>query len=157
MGCHVKDLYSYLLQGREHDSKRFWDIFVVMNVINGGLFGLAASNLTCEGLKVLAAFLGICLCVLWAGVEIRMGEWVKWWETSLRDFEPHYFKELQNGHKERDEFLAKLAVFRNREGKVVKGFSTRAVGLLVPVVFLVVWSVLLFYSAFPIALRMLCA
>ncbi|MFH2120802.1 MAG: hypothetical protein ABIJ25_10465 [Pseudomonadota bacterium] len=152
----MKDLYSFLLQGREHDSKRFWDIFVVMNVINGALFGLAFSNLTVDILKILAAVLGIGLCVLWAGIERRMDAWVKWWESILNDCEPHYLKELQNGLSERDEFLQKLEVFHNREGKIVKGFSTRVVGILVPVVFLVGWLFLLVYSQFLIIRQFLC-
>lgn len=147
----MKDLYSFLLGAREQDSQRHWVIFGVMNVINGGLFGFAASTITQEPLKIVASLLGIGLCILWILAVRRMAEWVTWWEQKLEQLEPHYFSAVECKAPEATEFLKTFHIFRNRKGSVTTGCSTRALGIWVPTIFIVAWSSLLLLSVIPLA------
>lgn len=143
----MKDLYSSLLSGREQDSQRFWVIFGVMNVINGSLFGFVVSNLTPEPLKIVAAIIGIGLCVLWILGMLRMGSWVRWWEKKLEEFEAHYFSEVETTSPKSGEFLKEFYVFRNRAGAVKSGCSTRSLGVWIASIFIVGWVSLLLYAS----------
>ena len=147
----MKDLYSFLLGAREQDSQRHWVIFGVMNVINGGLFGFAASAITQEPLKIVASLLGIGLCVLWILAVRRMAEWVTWWESKLEQLEAHYFSAIECKSPDETEFLKKFHVFRDRKDSVTTGCSTRALGIWIPTIFIVAWSSLLLLSIIPLA------
>lgn len=147
----MKDLYSFLLGAREQDSQRHWVIFGVMNVINGGLFGFAASTITPDPLKIIASLLGIGLCILWILAALRMGEWVRWWEGKLERLESHYFSTIEYKPSEGAEFLKDFQVFRDRKGAVTAGCSTRALGVWIPSIFIVAWSSLLLFTLIPLA------
>lgn len=145
----MKDLYSFLLSAREQDSQRHWVIFGVMNVINGGLFGFAASTITPEPLKIISSLLGICLCILWIFAVLRMAEWVRWWEQKLERLETHYFSAIECKSPQATEFIKEFQVFRDRKGAVTTGCSTRALGVWIPTFFIVAWSLLLLFTIVP--------
>ena len=146
----MKDLYSFLLGAREQDSQRYWAIFGVMNVINGGLFGFAASTITPDPLKIVASLLGIGLCILWIFAVLRMSAWVRWWEERLEQLESHYFLTIEAKPQEDTEFIEGFRVFRNRKGAVTAGCSTRAVGMWIPSIFIVAWISLLLFTMIPL-------
>jgi len=147
----MKDLYSFLLSGREQDSQRYWVIFGVMNVINGGLFGFAASNITPAPLKIVSSLLGIGLCILWILGVLRMSGWVKWWEGKLELLESQYLSTIESRAPEGAEFVKQFQVFRNRRGAVTAGCSTRSLGVWIPSLFIVAWALLLLFTAIPLA------
>lgn len=124
-----------------------------MNVINGGLFGFAASNITPASLKIVSALLGIGLCILWILAVLRMSAWVKWWEAKLELIESQYLSTTEPKSPEGTELVKQLQVFRNRRGAVTAGCSTQALGVWVPSIFIVAWASLLLFTAIPLVCK----
>lgn len=150
----VKDLYLLLLSGREQDSQRYWVIFSVMNVINGGLFGFAVSTITPEPLKIIASLVGIGLCVLWILGVLRMAAWVRWWEQKLESFESPYFSEIGSNSPETTKFLKDFEVFRKRKNVVTTGCSTRSLGVWIASIFMAGWILLLLFTTIPLVYKL---
>jgi len=150
----VKDLYLLLLSGREQDSQRYWVIFSVMNVINGGLFGFTVSTITPEPLKIIASLVGIGLCVLWILGVLRMAAWVRWWEQKLESFESHYFSEIGSNSPEATKFLNDFEVFRKRKNVVTTGCSTRSLGVWIASIFMAGWILLLLFTTIPLVYKL---
>lgn len=146
----MKDLYLLLLSGREQDSQRYWVIFSVMNVINGGLFGFAGSTITPEPVKIIASLVGIGLCILWILGVRRMDAWVKWWENKLERLELHYFSEIGSNSNEVTQFLKDFEVFRKRKNVITKGCSTKTLGVWIASIFMAGWILLLLFTTIPL-------
>lgn len=142
----MKDLYSFLLRGREQDSQRYWVIFGVMNVINGGLFGFATSNTKDAPLNFFTPLLGIGLCICWFLGVRRMSGWVKWWEKKLELIEPQYFSEIETKLPDNKKFIEQFKIFQNRKNAVTDGCSTQILGCAIPIIFFIAWALLLLYT-----------
>jgi hypothetical protein len=121
----IENFYKMLLDERDRDAQRFWIIFSLLSIVNGGLLGfILNSKNPSSGFKLVASLLGIALCVIWGLVQRRMGFWIRWWEKKLEEVEPLYFKELheksgyrKNG-KEEAKFPNDFKLFCNRHDSV---------------------------------------
>lgn len=143
----MQELYKMLLSDRAHESKLFWIIFGVMNVVNGGLFVFVTENKD-HPLIWVASSLGIALCIVWGFAQRRIRGWVRWWEIKLEQVEPLYFEELNHILKRRGltTLPAGFTLFRNRLCAVREGISTRLVGVLIPIIFALAWVIVLLWS-----------
>ena len=143
----MQELYKMLLSDRDHESKLFWVIFGVMNIVNGGLFVFVKEKPN-HPLIWVASLLGIGLCVIWLLAQRRIRGWVRWWEIQLETIEPFYFEELNQRRSQVG--LAPLptnfTLFRNRRCAVQEGISTRKVGVFLPLLFASAWVIVLIWS-----------
>ena len=141
----MEELYKILLAEREHDSRRFWVIFGVMALLNGGLFAFvtAPSGVTAP-LRPVAALLGLVLCTIWLLAERRMIGWLNDWEKRLIDIEPLYLAEKRRAHgTNQPPWPAGFQIFqeRKRRNPVRFGLSTRTAACILPVLFFVAWGI----------------
>jgi len=148
----VQELYKILLAGRQDDAQRFWVIFAVLNVINGGLFAAVVSQSSMGGVRIVAAIFGIVLCFVWASTQSRMTGWIEWWEEKLKEIEPGYIAELRTAATtpEATRVLSGIQIFINRKPRTSRwAISTRRIGWFVPLIFGAAWiaTLLLLYSA----------
>lgn len=167
----TEKFYKMLLDERDRDAQRFWIIFSLLSIVNGGLLGFVINSRDLSlGLKLIASLLGIVLCIIWYLVQVRMRFWIRWWEEKLEEVEPLYFKELnlKSGCK----FPIDFKLFRSRGDSVYiekkdhwtywletekdrkyickflheKGISTRDAGSLLPFFFGMAWIILAFFA-----------
>lgn len=116
--------YKMLLDERDRDAQRFWIIFSLLSIVNGGLLGFVINSRDVSlGLKLIASLLGIVLCIVWGLVQKRMSFWIRLWEKKLEEIEPLYFKELneKSGCKtngEEAKFPIDFKLFCNRRDSV---------------------------------------
>ena len=130
----MQEIYKILLAERENDSKRYWTIFNLMNIINAGLLAaVATETIQNRYFQDLAALFGICLCIIWFLGEWRMVGWIKWWERKLEEVEStRAFKRFSYGFN----------IFRQRKNlyRYHVGFlRTRYIGAILPALFAVTW------------------
>jgi hypothetical protein len=127
----MEELYKILLTERENDSKRYWTIFNLMNIINAGLLAV----ITTEKNQIVyyrdvAAWFGIFLCIVWFLAEVRMTGWIKLWENKLEQVEEQYLKDIK----------PQVKVFRDRKNPKRWAFlPTRWIGPVLSVLFALVW------------------
>ena len=141
--------YEIAFEGSKDDSARFWTIFYLMSLINGGLFGIVVTSNAEAAYKLLVAALGIAICVIWFLIQRRMHYWCDWWDSKLEELEEDFMGKSQ---------LPAALLFRKRKEKTAphrKGISTRIGGCLMPTIFGVGWVVLA-ASLTPPLLRQLC-
>jgi len=154
----MSELYKNLLDEREHESQRFWTIFSVMSVVNGGLLAVVTAKEPGPLLRGLSALLGIALCVVWFQSLKRIRSWLVWWERKLQDLEPQFFAEL-NKEAEKNgtpPLPANFKLFKDRQPEVTIGMSTRTAGWLIPLFFAVAWIVVLLSAVIPGLMRVMC-
>jgi len=149
----MEELYKLLLAERENDAKRLWTIFSVMNVINAGLFAVVTVKETSNFLQIIAAFLGIGLCIIWRFAVNRMVGWVRLWERRLRMIERLYLAKVNQNllNQSSISIPANFRIFigRQRQNPYRQGIPTRSAGQLLPLLFLVVWFVILVSLLLP--------
>ena len=133
----MEELYKMLLAERENDSKRFWTIFNLMNIINAGLLAvITTEKIQNIYFQDLAALFGICLCIIWFLAEWRMVGWIELWEEKLKKIES------TKGFNNFGSFIENFTIFRERKNpyRVPFGFlPTRWVGWLLPALFGFTW------------------
>lgn len=148
IGISVQHPYEIAFDGSKDDSARFWTIFYLMSLVNGGLFGIVVtSGTTLTSYKILVAILGLAICVIWVLIQRRMHYWCDWWDKKLVELEPEYMlkAKMPNGLLYRKR--------KNYGGKPPRGISTRTGGSLMPIVFGVGWLLLLVLLAWPLVHR----
>ena len=127
----MEEIYKILLGERENDSKRYWTIFNLMNIINAGLLAVITTErnqIICY--RDLAACFGIFLCLVWFLAEVRMIGWIKLWENKLEEVEKQYLKEIKPEFK----------LFRDRKNPKRWAFlPTRWTGPVLSILFGLVW------------------
>ncbi len=136
----MEELYKILLEERDKDSKRYWTIFSLMNIINAGLLAAIASRENPDiFLKVLASNFGMILCAIWLFAELRMLSWISLWERKIRDMERCYLKEIHPTSGSEDLYELGFRIFRQRKNPWWAFLPTRWIGPLISVFFGVVW------------------
>jgi hypothetical protein len=153
----MKDLYKYLLDERDRESQRYWQIFSVMSFVNGGLLVVVTAQKAGPVLSALAAILGIALCIVWLQSLRRLRGWLEWWEGKLQDLEPRYLEGLKTeAEKNKTPGLPDgFKLFVGRKGAVTLGISTRTAAWLVPLFFGLAWVAVL-CSALAGLVRIVC-
>jgi carbon starvation protein CstA len=130
---------------REDDCKRLWILFGLMNVINGALLALVTTKeLKPELAYILVLSLGILITFLWWATSMRMVFWIQWWELKLREVERATIAYLDESESKDVKLSGGIKIFIDRdETENKKGISTKFIACAVPVLFMVVWIVLL--------------
>jgi len=142
----MEELYKILLTERENDSKRYWAIFNLMNIINAGLLAVIATEKS-QNLyyRDLAACFGMILCVVWLLAELRMVGWIRSWERKIRYIETWYLKEIIPTSESKSLYDLRFRIFKDRKSDFLWGIiPTRSVGPIVSVLFGVVWLLIRF-------------
>ena len=139
-------LYRDLLNERERDSARFWNIFYVLSLVNGLLSGAVATKSPPRLLAIIAAIAGILLSLLWLGVQRRMAAWILWWEARLQEVESNYFGSLSSTTTP-PSLPDNFSLFRNRTVNATASLSTKTAAQLLPVLFLLVWAAISYFYA----------
>jgi hypothetical protein len=132
----MEELYKILLVERENDSKRYWTIFNLMNIINAGLLAVITTQKDQNTYRDFAACFGILLCLFWFLAEVRMAGWIKLWEEKLKKIES---TEAFNNF---GSFVDNFTVFKERKNPYRFHFGflkTRWVGWLLPALFGFTW------------------
>ena len=136
----MEELYKILLAERENDSKRYWIIFSLMNIINAGLLAVIATEKN-QNLyyRDLAACLGMILCVVWFLAELRMVGWIRSWERKIRYIETWYLKEIIPTSESKSLYDLRFRIFRDRKIVFPWGIPTRFIGPIVSILFWFIW------------------
>ena len=137
----MEELYKLLLVERENDSKRYWTIFNLMNIINAGLLALILTKgKPNEYFQDLAACFGIILCVVWFLAELRMIGWIRLWEKKIKDIERCYLKEINLISESKNLYDLGFRIFRHRKISFPwRVLPTRSIGPVLSILFLLVW------------------
>ena len=128
------EFYKLAFEGREHDSKRLWNLFNLFLIINGGLITLIV-NTKSFCLKIIVLIIAIVINLLWSSLSLRMIKWIEWWEYKLIEIE--------------NELHIDIELFRNRKLLDNKGVSTKKMSYILPILFSCLWMIYLFvFSSF---------
>ena len=124
------ELYKTAFEGREYDSKRLWNLFNFLLIINGGL--LTAIVTLKEPFKEIMILLAIIINLLWSKLLLRMIKWIEWWENKLKEIE----RILD----------IKVSLFKNRKLNEDVGISTRKLAYIIPSLFACIWFLYFVFS-----------
>lgn len=88
----LKDLYKIAIEGHEHDSTRFWNVFNVWSAINGGLLAVAIARWERRpDLDVLIIIFGFCAAVFWTGLQRRFAYFVNCYKLRRARLAHYYY------------------------------------------------------------------
>lgn len=124
------DQYKAALEGRREDSTRYWTVFGVMSAVNGAMLAFIKSDTPIIPILYMSVF-GALLCVVWLSLQLRLSAWVRWWENKL--------VALEFSIPERERLFTNRSLDSQNPFRV--GFSTRAGGVVLPLLFVVAWVV----------------
>lgn len=147
----MAELYALLVHERSNEATRFWTIFSLLSILNLGLFAALARENSNPALHVPAGGLGLLFCILWFVAQRRIDYWLAWWEAKLREIEPAYLASIsaEQCRIGQPRLPDDFCVFTNRNMGRKQGASTRAVGWLVPIGFMLIWVMMLVRSIHP--------
>ena len=148
----MKTLFEVCIKQMNEDSSRFWTIFHVFTLMNGGLLAFAASSSTKPEVKLCIAIVAGLICVLWRQIQARMGFWCQQWDEEADRIEGLYVAEV-NAERQRNNlpslpntakvFLGRKPKLRSKSEKRWPGMSTRNAGTCLPLLFLLGWVLFL--------------
>jgi hypothetical protein len=148
----MKTLYEVCIKQMNEDNSRFWTIFHVFTLMNGGLLAFSASSSTNWEIKLCIAIVAGVICVFWWRIQERMGFWSRKWEDKADSIEKLYVADV-NEERQRQYLRplpgsAKVMAGRKpkeREDGVKRwpGMSTRKAGRYLPRLFFLAWVVIL--------------
>ena len=135
----IEKLYEILLGERENDSKRYWAIFSLMNIVNAGLLAiLSTGNVTV--FEIFIPIVGIVLCFIWFFAGVRMMGWIELWENKIKFIEEYYIKHIDLPSECKKLSELDFNIFRKRENPYRWTIiPTRWIGMLLALSFGVVW------------------
>lgn len=151
----MEEFYKLLLAERENDSKRYWTIFNLMNIINAGLLAVIITRGTPNNhFQDLAAWFriipwfGMILCGVWFFAEVRMIGWIQLWEAKLKKVEEYYSKDAKpiSDSNNFASCVGEFKVFRNRDEEKPFWWAflpTRYIGPALSILFFAIWVVIL--------------
>lgn len=130
----MKTKYSVVTEGRTADVNRFWTVFQVMSAINGGMIALSASMLGKWGFLPVA-IVGMLLCLLWRGMQLRYALWCQWWDKKMEEIEAYQRKEadLPPSSCPPQETIGELPIFQGRRIDAKYTPSTIEKKLIIPI------------------------
>jgi hypothetical protein len=137
-------LFDKAYQAYESDNERFWRLFNLMTLVNGGLLAFAASSQNRMLVRV-ASVAGFALCIVWLQLQRRYGWWCTWWDEKLADVECQYLGSFKPRPSVAP-FSDHWASAQKKSGK--SGWSSRKTTFIVPMFFAVAWLVILIFSIF---------
>ncbi len=150
----MKTLFEICVTQMNEDNRRFWTVFHVFTLLNGGLLAFFASSSTDPKVKLGIATVAGLICVLWRQIQARMGYWSRRWEDEVERLEKLYVDDI-NAQRKQDNlsplpntatvFLCRKPKKRGRGEKRWPGMSTRRAGTYLPLLFLLAW--VLFFGA----------
>ncbi|MBU1206761.1 MAG: hypothetical protein KKH04_07530 [Proteobacteria bacterium] len=150
----MKTLFEVCVKQMNEDNSRFWTVFHVFTLMNGGLLALSASSSTNPEVKLGIAIVAGLICVLWRQIQARMGFWSRRWEEDAERIEELYVADV-NEERQRNNlpplpntakvFLGRKPKTRGKGEKRWPGMSTRNAGTYLPLLFLLAW--VLFFGA----------
>lgn len=118
------------MEGRREDSTRYWTVFGIMSAVNGAMLAFINSNAPLIPILYMSAF-GVLLCLVWLSLQLRLSAWVRWWEDKLVI--------LETGIPELERLFTTRTLPSKNPFRV--GFSTRAGGVALPLLFAVAWII----------------
>ena len=135
-----KHLYEIAIDSLRDDSARFWVVYNVMSVVNGGLFAFMNSTGSPHAIRLITCGLGIVLCAVWYGIQSRLRWYLDYWDKKAAEFEPEYQKQVGDDKPA-------LRLFQGLKGGDHKktGMSTRLAGRIMPLVFGLAWCFVFVY------------
>jgi len=90
----MKDYYRVAFDAFQKDAERYWTVFNLMSIINGGLFIFVLNAKATLIIGGVAGF-GLALCIIWALVQRRYQYWVNQRQDVLKKLEELYIKEIK--------------------------------------------------------------
>ena len=99
----LRELYRLQVDTHEHDSARYWTIFNLMSVINGGLIAIVVSTDPGLLVKYFLSGFGVLNCVVWFMVQRRFAYFVKCYKLRRFVAGKYYFPAVLEGHKDDDD------------------------------------------------------
>ena|SRR6266850_4977052 len=136
LGC----LFDKTYEAYQSDDERFWKLFNLMTLVNGGLLALVSSSHV-VGLQRGASSVGLLLCMVWWGMQSRYGWWCSWWDEILAKAESQYLDSFGLDPPVRP-FNAHWQTEKTKK----RGFSTRKSTAIVPVGFAFGWIAVFLFA-----------
>lgn len=140
----IKEIMRMAFDHYIDDIRRFWNVFYVMSILNGGLIAIVISINQETPLRIGAGLLGLLVCIIWCGAQKRLRFWCKNWEEKLEELEKTFLSNIKQSRKQ------SIKVFVGRKDKTSKknslpGISGYCVGILLPVIFACAWIFIIGY------------
>ena len=146
-------LFGKAYEAYQSDNERFWKLFNLMTLVNGGLLAIVC-YCDKEFIWLAASVFGAFLCLVWSGMQFRYGWWCRWWDDKLKEIEGKY---TSSAHITVEVFQAHsnekvpLLFCRSNGRLIVTGFSTRKTTGVLPIGLAMMWLAVLVYSITQLA------
>jgi hypothetical protein len=101
-----------------------------MSAVNGAMLAFIKSDAPIISILHMSVF-GVLICLVWLSLQLRLSAWVRWWEKKL--------VALESSIPEHERLFTNRSLDSNNPFRV--GFSTRAGGVVLPLLFVVAWIV----------------
>jgi hypothetical protein len=135
----LKDYYRIAYDAYQADCVRAWTVFSVMSVLNGALFVTLSKAKDGGAPEWSIALVGIFICLIWAGTQLRFRYWVTGFRERLRKIERLYCEELNN-NRPSDKQCEPLFENRTPEGALYEtGISTSIAAVVLPCLLIFLW------------------
>ena len=98
-------------------------------LLSSSIMLLALSQFEGDNLMIVFGFIGVMLNIIWLMIQYRSSEYIKNWKKQVKDIEKD--KEIDTYSED------------------VGGYEMRKLSMLLPLPFIIIWSVILGQSVFP--------